>query len=290
VGLGLSASKVVVTKYPSERGLLPDVWSPFSGNQEYREGMVLGEVWGYKTVGFIQDEETLEKINSGEHDQSEIFSGKWVLGDIMYADLNGDGAVTEGERTLDDHGDLSIIGNETPDFLFNINVSASWKNFDVKTFWTGTGPAEWFPRKLPEQGRWFNGFMRFQFWGSARNIIRPAFQMHKDHWTPENRDAYFPTPHLEHGLGDQNARSVYRNANPQTKYIQNTAYIRLKNLQFGYRLPGNLIEKVGMSSARVYVSGENLLTFTKLKLFDPEFKALAYPLQKVYSFGLNLKF
>ena len=116
------------------------------------------------------------------------------------------------------------------------------------------------------------------------------YEAHLDHWAPDNRDAYWPRPHLGHSLATASRKSALRNTHVQTRYLQNGAYLKLRNIQLGYSLPEKLLERVGFSRARIYISGENLLTITNLKIFDPEDKGMAYPLQKVYSAGINVQF
>jgi hypothetical protein len=130
------------------------------------------------------------------------------------------------------------------------------------------------------------------FWGAAGFPDGQWFSIglkeHMDYWTEDNTDAYWPRPYLDKGV---------KNHQVQTRYLQNGAYLRLKSLQIGYTLPGSLTKKARMQKLRIYVSGENLLTFTKLiTMFDPEVtggnsgSGTMYPLQKVVSAGLNVSF
>ena len=297
VTFGISRHRETVTKYNADYRSIPDIWDAVdgNGNMYYYEGMVLGEIWGYTTVGFIQDSATLNMINegpAGAHSQHIIHEGEWGFGDIMYADLNGDSIVGYGEKTIDDPGDLSIIGNQTPDFSFHFNINAQWKGFDIRMQWVGEGPSEWAPSMRDGYpAKYQINMVKMKFWGTSYNDDElPVFETHKDHWTPENPDAYWPRPHFSHSLASSDRRSAFRNAQVQSRYLQNGAYLKLRNIQIGYSLPSKWLDKIGFSRARIYVSGENLLTFTKLKIFDPEDKGMAYPLQKVYSAGLNVQF
>jgi hypothetical protein len=109
-----------------------------------------------------------------------------------------------------------------------------------------------------------------------------------DYWTPENKDAFWPRPYLDKGV---------KNHQTQTRYLQNGAYLRLKSLQIGYTLPTELTRKAFIKNLRVFISGENLYTFTKLiTVFDPEAtggstgSGQIYPLQKLMSTGLSVTF
>ena len=294
---GVSRHKDVVTKYNADYRQIPDIWDAVkgNGNMYYYEGMELGEIWGYTTVGFIEDSATLNMINEGPggtHSQHEIHQGEWGFGDIQYADLNGDSIVGYGEKTIDDPGDLRVIGNETPDFTFNFSIGAQWKGFDVRTHWVGEGPSEWAPSMRDGYpAKYQINMVKMKFWGSSYNNSElPVFETHKDHWTPENPDAYWPRPHYAHSLATTDRMSTFRNTQVQTKYLQNGAYLKLRNIQIGYSIPKRWLDRIRFSRARIYVSGENLLTFTNLKIFDPEDKGMAYPLQKVYSAGVNVQF
>ena len=172
--------------------------------------------------------------------------------------------------------------------MYGINLGAQWKNFDVSIFFQGTGKRDW---------AFFRGNAVFR--GPAAGPMHNNVLVdHLDYWRDEssalgpNTDAYFPKPYAQ--FYGQNRKNYHY---PTDHLLQNAAFLRLKNLQIGYSLPRSIAEKVLMSSARVYVSAENLLTFTDLMFFDPE--ALqgrwygagdAYPLNKTFSVGVNLNF
>ncbi|WP_266202416.1 SusC/RagA family TonB-linked outer membrane protein [Pontibacter kalidii] len=267
----------VVTNYPNETGNL----------SQYYNGRKFGEIWGYTTIGIAKTQAEmdahLEKV-----DQSAM-GRNWGPGDIMYADLNGDGKVNSGAGTLDDPGDRSIIGNSAMRYRYSLDLTGDWKGFDMRVFFQGVGKRDYMP----------NGPY---FWGVNGGMWQSAgFVEHMDFFRDENSpmvqagvagvnlDSYFPAP--DFGYGGKNQQT-------QTRYLQNGAYLRLKNVQLGYSLPAHLTSKVGVSRVRLYVSGENLLTFTDMiDIFDPESVGLngwndgkTYPYARVLSFGLNLNF
>lgn len=256
----LSDNLSTVTQYRNLSGTLTDHYI----------GKKLGEIWGYTTVGIYQ---TADEVNAGP-DQT-FFNPNWASGDIQYLDINKDGRVNNGTNTLGDHGDLSIIGNSTPRYSYSLSLGAEWRGFYIDMLWQGVAKRDIF----------FNGNF---FWGVIGDINQSTiFKDHLDYWTPDNTDAYFPRPLM--------TNESYKNTQPQTRYLQNAAYLRLKNLQIGYTLPPSMTEKFGVGSMRVYFTGENVLTFTKLfNVFDPEGTAggwgqgKLYPLSKVYSLGLSL--
>ena len=218
-------------------------------------------------------------------DQTAIGS-KWEAGDIMYADINGDGKVDAGSSTIGDMGDLKKIGNSTPRFRTGITIDASWKGIDFSMFWQGVLKRDWYP-----------GENNMLFWGTTGSgqWWSTALAKHMDYFRAEgtaedrygaNVNAYYPRPLFNN-----------KNHQTQTKYLQNAAYMRLKNLQIGYTLPKSWVAKAGLQNVRVYVSGENLLTITSLtKLIDPELAGygwqggMSYPLSRTYSFGLSVNF
>jgi hypothetical protein len=196
----------------------------------------------------------------------------------MYKDLNGDGKIDRGQYTADDHGDLTVIGNSTPRYNFGLNLDAAWKGFDLKVFFQGTLKRDYMAGSAT-------------FWGATGTGKWQAlgFTVHEDYWTPENTNAYYPRPDW----------SGSRNTYTQTRYLQNAAYARLKNVTLGYTLPRALTQKAMIENLRLFVSGENLLTITNFTgVADPELVGAGYggnigktyPLSKTVSCGLSVTF
>ncbi|WP_344978364.1 TonB-dependent receptor, partial [Compostibacter hankyongensis] len=260
----LSDYKVVITKWNN-----PD--KTLSSNYA---GMREGDIWGYASRGLFQSEEEVK----GHADQSIIYAN-WYPGDVRYEDLNGDGIVNYGNRTVDDHGDLKIIGNSLPRYAYSLLFGMSWKQFDLSMFWMGIG----------KQDVWFNNTANV-FWGQLGDVWQNStFKEHLDYWTEDNPKAYYPRPYFS-SEGNKN-REI------SSLYLQNAAYLRLKSLQVGYTLPESLLRRISVKGARVYVNAENLLTFSSIKgMFDPEGisgtygQGKIYPLSKIISFGLNVNF
>ncbi|MGX5819683.1 SusC/RagA family TonB-linked outer membrane protein [Chitinophaga lutea] len=266
----------VILEYRNDAGLI----------DSYYKGKVYGEIWGYTSDGLIQ--------TAGEKmpDQSKFFN-KWGPGDMKFKDLDGNDIINDGRRTLADHGDLRVIGNNQPRYNYGLSAGLTWKNIDFSMFWQGIGK-----RNLAVSSAAANTL----FWG-LMNAGEAYFYGHEDYWRPANEtnilgpntDAYFPKPY--------ESNETYKNLQTQTRYLLNGAYLRLKNAQIGYALPRWLTSKAAISSLKVYVSGENLLTFQKMpKRIDPEtaFTSIGstsveglgkiYPLSRVISFGLNITF
>ncbi|MFN8255856.1 MAG: TonB-dependent receptor [Bacteroidales bacterium] len=257
----LSDAVSTVTKYYNPQNLL---------SASYYEGMELGEIWGFNTVGLFESDDQAQSV-----DQSYFSADVLRAGDVHYQDLNGDGKVDIGKNTVDDPGDKSIIGNSTPRYAYSLALNAAWKGFDLNVLFQGIG----------KRDLWLDSPI---FWGAGGKYWLTAYEEHMDYWTEENTDAYWPRPYIQKG---------YKNKQVQTLYLQNGAFLRLKSVQLGYTLPVNLTQKVKIKNLRVFFSGENLLTFTKLfEAFDPEATGGArangyiYPLQKVLSGGINITF
>ena len=285
VGLNLSDAQSTITKFPNPANTLMDQDETDETKLKYHNGQKYGEIWGYTTIGIAKtDAEMADHLASLPNGgQSAIKDGtKWTLGDIMYKDINGDGKIDNGANTLSSHGDLSVIGNNTPRYTFGFDMNADWKGFDFRAFFQGVLKRDYFQR-------------RPMFFGaSGRGPWDPIlFKQHLDYFRPDandplgqNLNSYYPRPLF----------GFEKNIQYQTKYIQNAAYIRLKNLQLGYTIPSNISKKLYIEKLRVYISGENLWTKTKLsKIFDPEtidggWGGNIYPLTKTYSAGVSVTF
>ena len=210
---------------------------------DYYEGMQLGEIWGYETEGLFQSQEEIDN----HADQTLIQSSSQHVtypGDVKIKDQNGDGVIDYGINTLDDHGDKKVIGNSLPRFSYSINLSADWNNFFVSAFFQGVGKQDWYPSN------------ECIFWGQYNRPYNNLPSWHLgNYWTEDNRDAYLP----RYAGYNSSIKTT-----PQTRYLQNVAYIRLKNLQVGYNLPHNITSKMRMQNARVYISAENVWCWSPL--------------------------
>lgn len=258
----LSDSKSVVKKFPNETRAI-NTWY---------EGATVGDIWGFETEGYYTEAEETAGIDQNR--QKAINGSTWVAGDIKYKDLDEDEVITYGKSTVDDPGDRKIIGNNTPRYLYGFTLDADWKGFDVSLFFQGIG----------KRDAWISSNY---FWGNISNVWQISlFDVHKDRWSESNPTGYFPRQYFD-GRASKNQQA-------QTRYLQDASYLRFKNLQIGYTLPEQLSDKAGINRLRLYISGENLATFTNLlKTVDPEFATSdgkVYPLQSTWSLGVNLSF
>ncbi|MDR1155715.1 MAG: TonB-dependent receptor [Bacteroidales bacterium] len=254
----------------------------------YRVGQELGEIWGYVYDGFFEtDEEAQEYTRQINHTSvaprgnSVAGLGAWSAGDIKIRNLNDDSMISGGAGTLDSPGDRKLIGNTTSRYSYGISLSASWNGMDIYALFQGIGKKDWYPSGEATM-----------FWGPFSrpysSFIPSGFM--DQVWSEDHPDAYYPRL-----LGYIAANAEL--ARPNTMYLQNVGYCKLRNLTVGYTLPHRLSGRIGVESLRIYASGENLFTWTGLKnkYIDPEetmvySDARTYPMGKTYSFGIELSF
>lgn len=274
VSLTLSDNQIVIDKYPN----------PAKKLDTYYAGAHLGDIWGYTTVGIAKTEEEMNN-HLAAADQSALGSN-WAAGDIMYADLDGDKKVNNGENTVDKPGDLRIIGNSTPRYNFGLNIDAAWKGFDLKVFFQGILKRDY---SIPSGNAPFwgaSGIGKWQAVGFKAHL--DYFRADADNPLGQNLDSYYP----------RISWSGSRNNYTQTRYLQNAAYCRLKNITIGYTLPQHLTSTFYVQALRFFVSAENLFTITNFtEIADPELLGVGswgfgktYPLQRTYSLGLSVTF
>ena len=281
----LSNSKTKITRFDNPNNSLLDFY----------EGMTIGELWGYHVEGLFQTEEEV----TAHADQTRVSNrivaaGGLQPGDVKYIDLNNDGVIDEGENTSENPGDRRILGNTAPQYLYSFKVDAAYRGFDFSAFFQGVGKQDWYPHRDSRL-----------FWAMYNrpydSFIRK--DMANDIWTPENTDAYYPRLFGYIALSESDALGAVND-----RYLQNVAYLRMKNLTLGYTLPSTITDRMPFNKLRVYFSGENLLTFSKLTDYiDPEAAsnsvnlnspstsanrstAQTTPFSKIYSLGISLQF
>jgi TonB-linked SusC/RagA family outer membrane protein len=289
VGIVLSNYVATITKYNNPNGILP-----YGGVNTYYTGEKVGEIWGFTTQGLY----TAAQLAAPHPNQTNYIvvsnSNIPLPGDVMFKDLNGDGAINIGKGTLADHGDLKVIGNSTPKLPYGVNLGLTVSNFSFSAFLQGVGHEDWWP-----------GTDAGLFWGQYNRPYGsiPTSQL-SDVWSTSNPDAYWPRYRGYVALSGTRELAVV-----QTRYLQNAAYLRLKNVNLTYNLPQSLASKLKMSSAKIFFTGQNLLTFTPLHKYAPNFdpevingsdpevnpgvnigNGYLYPMLKSYTLGLNLTF
>jgi TonB-linked SusC/RagA family outer membrane protein len=276
VGLTLSDNIATITRFDNPSRSLDD----------YYVGQRIGELWGYEMLGlFKTDKEAQEWV-----DQSEINGlfiakdGKLHAGAPKVADLNGDGVVNDGDNTVDNPGDRKIIGNTSPRYIFGLTLTASYKGFDFYALFEGVGKNSFYPP--------YNSWL---FWGTYNHeYVVPWKHLTNDYWTTDNPGAYFPAP-IAYGAKSGPMRY------PNSRYLQNGAYIRLKNASLGYSIPAEALSRLHIYGLRFFISGENLFDVSKIRKLlkrplDPEgvldrHGNYDYPTSfRKVSFGVDLTF
>ncbi|MFT3740125.1 MAG: TonB-dependent receptor [Breznakibacter sp.] len=242
-----------------------------AGTVELLEGYELNTIWGYKTDGYWKSRDEYLQYKADNPGYQTFNDGKIAGGDVKYvAQGKADHQIGAGGGTPEDPGDLVYLGNTNGRYMYGVNLSAQWKGFDFSCFFQGVGK-----RAFLIQTSTIAPFY------STSNM---PWTIHRDYWTEDNQDAFWPRIYNNNG-NDFNFK-------PSDKWVQNGAYIRLKNIQVGYKLPigKNIIEQ-----ARVYVAGTDVWEHSKvLSVFDPEVGNNAganyYPFFRTWTLGLNLTF
>ena len=281
VKLMLWDSQSWITKYNNATGKLSD----------YYEGYRIGDIWGYNIEGLFTSYD--EIANHADQDYIKVSDSRiWQPGDLKFTDLNGDGKINKGAQTLEDHGDLVIVGNESERYHYGINLNANWKGFGISAFFQGVGKRDWYPGQE-------TGF----FWGKYNRPYGYSLKMHENRWTEENPNPNAYWPRLVGYSSENGGRPM---GTPNNRYMQDASYLRLKALTVDYSLPRTWVSRLGLTGLKIYFTGENLFPFSNVcENFDPEVikggdvdlkdrkgeeQGYSYPMLKTYTVGLNVSF
>ena len=228
-----------------------------------RVGQKLSQQWGYVAERLFVDEYEVE--NSPYQGSATVMAG-----DIKYRDINGDGQITTLDR-------VPIGYPTTPEIIYGFGVSTGWKSFDVSCFFQGLARRSFFIRTTSSGAQYST--MPFQ---NQTQLLKAYAD---DHWSEYNRNLYALFPRLD---SEENVN----NRMQSTWWMRDGSFRRLKALELGYTMPGNLTGKINLEKVRLYASGTNLLTFSKFKLWDPEMggNGMGYPIQKVINAGIQVSF
>lgn len=241
------------------------------GNNRTPEGYPMDSYFGYVFDGIIQNETELAEYKS-RFPKYGIIQSEVKVGDAKYKDLDGDGNLTVLGDGKKGSGDVVYLGNTNPRYNFGINLNAEYKNFDLGAFFQGVGKRTMFlegEASMPFYAPWYQSA---EYWYGKT-------------WTTERTDARYPAI--------TNSNKKYYNYAVSTNTKHNVAYIRLKNLQFGYTLPKQLTQGVKLEKVRFYFSGEDLFEIHNAPGgWDPEDGGsyVSYPFARFYSLGVNVIF
>lgn len=258
VNLNVSHVKNKVVKYN-------DV--PFLNRFMLKEGLPMWSLFGYETDGLFQSD---QEVADAPFQNSLTGPGDLKFVDQLTVDTDGDGIPDEadGEITPDDR---VVLGNPFPKYTYGINLAMNWKDFDFSAILQGREGSKGFLLGTVAFGH-TNGGLRGHIPAKYQNA-----------WSPENPNSTVPR---------LNSNQLSQSDNDY--FIQNTSYLKVRNVQLGYSLPASVLDRIGISRLRVYGSAENLFTFTKFEGWDPErslFQAgVTYPIHKTFTFGINLTF
>ena len=228
-----------------------------AGVDQKVQGYSIGSIFGFETDGYFQ--------TSKEAQEAPAFNRAIQdAGDIRYIDQDGDGKISAPN-------DLVYLGTTQPRYEFSFHLGGSWKSIDFSALFQGVGK-----RNFYLDGEVFQPFR--DSWSNY------SYTYFSDYWTPENPNALLPRLYA----------GTKHNYQYSSHWLQNAAYIRLKNLQVGYTLNPEWTRKVKIEKLRVYFSGENMFEFSKMfRYFDPELNKVAgymYPIMRNYSLGVNVVF
>ncbi|HOU01993.1 MAG TPA: TonB-dependent receptor [Bacteroidales bacterium] len=239
-----------------------------------RTGRPYGTVFGYRALGFFSTAEDLNNDNVINTDPTkgpvEWGATQWGTlrpGDIKYEDISGPDGVPDGKI---DSNDEQVIGYpDYPMMTYGLNGSANWKGFDLSLFFQGSAL----------RSTSIQNFQTFPFFNNNSNL---DYEYYNNRWTRDNQNSKYPIAWAAPSSNMQQGSSFWQ---------RHMAYLRLKNVQFGYTLPKTVMNKLKMQSIRVYVAGQNVLTFQNLKFLDPETtNQVGYPAMKIFNIGANVTF
>lgn len=235
------------------------------GVQRIAEGKEFMAYYLYKSDGLFQSDEEAKEFQKKYGNPFK--GGDFKAGDIKYVDTNGDGKLNAEDR---------VYCNSTePAWTYGLNLGAQYKGWDVSLFFNGAA----------KMARFYD---QYEVYGSLSGDAAHPSTIWNDHWSPNNRDAKMPRL-----FTDMNSPSCSRRA-ASDFWLQNTNYLRLKNLQVGYTFPKNWIEPLNIKKLRVYYSVENLFTIDNIKAnIDPEATSArlsSYPLLRTHALGVSLTF
>jgi TonB-linked SusC/RagA family outer membrane protein len=231
-----------------------------------RVGRSLNQNYGYIAERLFMDD--AEALNS----PPQLFGGEYGGGDIKYTDVNRDGQITPA--------DMVPIGNPTsPELIYGFGLSAGYKGFDVSVFFQGLGNESFWMSLVDNPSAGTISTAPFQ---EQTQLLRAYAD---SHWSEEHQDMYALWPRFSATLNQNNTQT-------STWFMRDGSFLRLKQAEIGYTVPGTWQQKLHINQLRVYVSGTNLLLFSKFKLWDAEMAGfgLGYPIQRVFNIGINLTF
>ncbi|MCW3092973.1 MAG: TonB-dependent receptor [Ferruginibacter sp.] len=245
-------------------------------------GAPFGQFYGYKVEGIYASQAEIDK-----HPQDPDATKKANIGDLIYADVNGDGKITDADRT--------VIGNPYPKVAYGASINLNWRGFDLAMLWNGVAGVDIFNGVRPyTENLWSDGNTTAAVFGASNLNGNGITSQPIIGVFGTNGTTFRPDPN-----GNYSKVSSY--------FVENGSYLKLKNLQLGYNFSGRSLERIKITNARVFVMANNVFTITKYKGLDPELGSqnvllnggsttrgidapYKYPAARIYSFGVDLSF
>ncbi|GGC15849.1 SusC/RagA family TonB-linked outer membrane protein [Parapedobacter defluvii] len=254
-----------------------DVYEEPEYNEPWRSrvGMSLNQAIGYIAERlFVDDEE------AASSPPQNVGTSQYGGGDIKYLDVNRDGKITEADK-------VPLGYPEVPEIVYGFGISTGFKGFDFSVFFQGAA----------RQSFWINAHSTAPFLAEAQILQAYA----DSYWSEENQNLYATWPRLDTRINTNNVPGAYIDSNGayqwpsdqrNTWFMRNGSFLRVKQAELGYTVPDRLIERIKMNNLRIYLSGTNLLVFSKFKMWDVEMagNGLGYPNQRVFNIGVNFNF
>ena len=237
----LADNRTFVTRYNN----------PTKSLNDYYEGQEIGEIWGFKFGGFFDDQQQIDNFyGTGVpyvNDLIQLHEGYLTKpGDVILQDLNGNHKVDKGSLTVDDPGDMVIVGNKHPRYMYSLSLNLEWNGIYASAMFQGIGKQGWYPSG------------ESIIWGQYHRPYGNALAWTVNNaWTPENRDAFLPKYTGYY-------RIFFTGQHKVDRYVFDASYFRLQNLQVGWNLPQKWVKKMRVSGLGIYFSGENLYTWAPI--------------------------
>lgn len=248
-----------------------DVYEEPTYPESYRQhaGRSIRQTWGYIAERLFVDDE-----DAANSPSQAAFGSQYGGGDIKYTDVNGDGVIT--------NADMVPIGYPTsPEIIYGFGVSLGHKGFDFSVFFQGLGRESFWIDATSAYSSKYNKYGTAPFVNNGQ--LLKAYS--DSHWSEDNRDIYALYPRYS-------AYENHNNTQVSTWWMRDGSFVRLKQMEFGYTLPQKLTNKIHIDNLRVYFQGNNLLCWSKFKLWDPELagEGFNYPIQRTFNIGVNVTF
>ena len=288
-------SRTWVTEYNNTSG---DIYS-------YYKGKELGEIWGLRTEGFFMSNSEAQAWYKDELHSLYPATGGPYAGDVKFSDTDGNKKISIADATLENHGDLERIGNIMPRYQFGLNLDFKWNGIGLSAFIQGVAKRDWYP--VQGSNFFWGGYARAYAAILKTQSKENTIQVDKstEDWVVTNAADNPYWPRRAYGSAETTTGTLIF---PNDKYLQNAAYVRLKNLTVDYSFPKNMLKRAKIEQLKVYLTGENLLTwspmFKNTAMFDPEViqggdsdfhdatsaNGYSYPMLRSFTFGINLTF